>query len=156
MVPGPARSTTANAFADRLNWSVIDTDTLRKDLRGVDHDDHDVAAHPDLYDEATTAETYATLLGHAELLLIGGESVVIDATWSDAAHRDAARAVAARHGAEIDEFECRLDAGGRTSPDRRSHRPRSDDASDATPELVDRVARDPWPQAASTRHRALL
>ncbi len=146
--PGSGKTTTANALADRLNWSVLDTDTLRKDLRGIDHDDHDVAAHPDLYGSEATEATYRKLLEHAELLLIDGESVVLDATWSNAAHRDAARAMAARHGAAIDEFECRLDAGvaRRRIADRNA---RSDDASDATPELVERMRRDPWPQAAS-------
>ena len=144
--PGSGKTTTANRLADRLNWSVIDTDTLRKDLRGVDHDDHDVAAHPDLYAAATTEETYEKLLEQAELLLAGGESVVLDATWGDAAHRDAARAMGARHGAAVDELECRLDHGlaRRRIADRNRE---GRDASDATPELVDQMTRDPWPQA---------
>lgn len=144
--PGSGKTTTSNRLADHLNWSVIDTDTLRKDLRGVDHDDHDVGSHPDLYCSATTEETYRMLLEHAELLLIGGESVVLDATWSDAAHRDAARAMAARHGAAVEELECRLDGelARRRIADRNL---RGGDASDATPELVDRMTRDPWPEA---------
>lgn len=144
--PGSGKTTTANALADRLNWAVIDTDTLRKDLRHVDHGDHDVAAHPDLYESATTEETYRRLLEHAGMLLVGAESVVVDATWCDASQRAAARSMAARHGATVSEFECRLDdrlARARIA-DRNA---RGGNASDATPELVDRMQRDPWAEA---------
>ncbi len=144
--PGAGKSTTANEIADRLNWSVIDTDTLRKDLHGVAHVDHDVAAHPDLYAPANTHRTYRNLLQRAEMLLIAGESVVIDATWSDAVQRELARSLAARYGAVLSELECRLDPdlARRRIADRTA---RGDDASDATPELVDLMSRDPWPEA---------
>lgn len=144
--PGTGKTTTAETLADRLNWSVIDTDTLRKDLRGVAHDDHDVLAHPDLYSPAATQATYRNLLAHAETLLIAGESVVIDATWSDAEQRQSARALADRHGAALTEFECRVDPvlARRRIADRTAT---ALDASDATPELVDLMSRDPWPQA---------
>ena len=153
--PGSGKSTTANALADRLNWSVIDTDTLRKDLRGVDHDDHDVAAHPDLYDEATTAETYATLLGHAELLLIGGESVVMDATWSDASHRE--RGAGRRRSPRGRDRRVRVPTrrGGRTSPDRRSDRPRRRRLRRHARTRRSRGTR-PLATGVPTRYRALL
>ncbi|CAM5444535.1 hypothetical protein SAFG77S_00892 [Streptomyces afghaniensis] len=41
-----------------------------------------------------TARTYATLLDRASALLSSGESVVLDATWSDAGQREAALLVA--------------------------------------------------------------
>ena len=144
--PGSGKTTTANDIADRLNWSVIDTDTLRKDLHGVAHVDHDVAAHPDLYSPANTHRTYQHLLERAEMLLIAGESVVIDATWSDAVQRDLARALAGRYGAVLGELECRIDPelARRRISDRTL---RGHDVSDATPELVDVMSRDPWPEA---------
>lgn len=144
--PGCGKTTTANALADRLNWSVIDSDTLRKDLSGIEHGDHDVAAHPDLYSASTTEDTYRQLLEHAEMLLLNGESVVMDATWCDPAHRHAVRSMAARHGAVVTEFECRLDPriARRRIADRND---RGDDASDATPELVEWMSPDPWPEA---------
>jgi uncharacterized protein len=146
--PGAGKTTIANALADRLGWSVIDSDTLRKDLRGIDHDDHDVEEHLDLYDDATTAATYSRLCEHAEALLGAGESVVIDATWTDEAHRVQARASAERYGAEVIELECRVDpvvARHRIAERRRRGRT----ASDATVELVDDMTgrRHPWPRA---------
>lgn len=146
--PGAGKTTLANAIAERLNWSVIDSDTLRKDLHGIDYDDHDVEKHPDLYDDATTTATYNRLCEHAAALLRAGESVVIDATWSDEAQRARARDVARRHGAEVTEFECRLDpaiARQRIAERRR----RGQSASDATIELVETMTerRHPWPTA---------
>ncbi len=146
--PGAGKSTVARALADRFNWSVIDSDTLRKDLRGVDHDDHEVDDHPELYTEGTTDDTYATLCRHAGLLLDAGESVVIDATWSDGDHRALVRRLATEHGAGITEFECRVDPG--LARERIAQRRRDGhDASDATPELVVEMARrrHPWPEA---------
>ncbi|MEX2626407.1 MAG: AAA family ATPase [Ilumatobacteraceae bacterium] len=147
--PGTGKSTLARMIADRLDWSVIDSDTLRKDLRGVDHDDHDVEQHPDLYDDATTDATYAQLCEHAAALLRAGESVVLDATWSDSAQRAAAHEVAQRHGAELSEIECQLDpetARHRIAERRRRER----SASDATSDMVSAMAehRHPWPAAA--------
>ncbi len=144
--PGSGKTTTANGLADRLNWSVIDTDTLRKDLNRVAHDDHDVLAHPELYATATTQYTYRSLLAQAESLLIAGESVVIDATWSDETQRVLARLLAARYGAVLTELECRL--APRLARGRIAERAiEGNDASDATPELVDLMSRDPWPEA---------
>lgn len=147
--PGSGKTTLARAVADRFNWSVIDSDTLRKDLRGVDHDDHDVADHPDLYGEQATADTYRRLCDHAALLLEAGESVIMDATWADPAQRQRARDVAACFGADLYEVECRVDDRlARERVERRRRQP-ADDASDATPDIVARFAgeRQRWPEA---------
>lgn len=144
--PGTGKTTIANTLAEQLEWSVIDTDTLRKDLHGIDHDDHDVARHPELYSAASTARTYERLIEQAAMLLAGGRSVILDATWSDAARRDQARSMAALHGAEVVEFECHVDP---LVARRRIEARLADgtDASDATPLLVDAAERDPWPEA---------
>lgn len=146
--PGTGKSTLARGLADRFNWTWIDSDTLRKDLRRVDHDDHDVARHPDLYREQTTIDTYEGLVDHAHTLLEAGESVIIDATWGDDRDRALARQLAGADGAELIEFECVLDpelARARIAD-------RFDtglDPSDATPDLVDQMARQRhrWPSA---------
>ena len=148
--PGSGKSTLARGLADRYNWAVIDSDTLRKDLASVDHDDHRVERHPDLYGAEATESTYRHLLGQAEALLDAGESVVVDATWGDAAHRAGARELAARHGATVVELECRLDpdlARKRIAQRRGSN----DDPSDASPALVEQMARrrHAWPSAAA-------
>lgn len=146
--PGTGKTTVSRRLADLFNFAVIDSDTLRKDLRGVDHDDHRVDRHPELYGSEATADTYARLIAHAGVLLESGESVIVDATWSDADHRAVARAVADRHGADVVELECRLDPD--VARDRiAKRRSTSRDASDATPDLVSQMAirRQPWPNA---------
>jgi aminoglycoside phosphotransferase family enzyme/predicted kinase len=144
--PGSGKTTTAEALADRLNWSVVDTDTVRKDVHGIDHEDHRVDRHPELYGAEATEQTYDRLRDRVEALLVAGESVVVDATWSDARQRDRVRAVASRHGADVVEYECRLDPRlARRRIALRLERERG--VSDATPELVDRLLLDPWPEA---------
>jgi uncharacterized protein len=145
--PGTGKTTLANVLADRLNWSTVDSDTIRKDLRRIDHDDHRVEDHPNLYSDDTTDATYDQMLRHARLTLAAGESVIIDATWTRARHRDAARRVASEVGAVCVELECRLDPDlAKSRIERR--RLETSDASDATPEIVDLLAtRDPWPTA---------
>ena len=61
---------------------------------------------------AATAETYRELLARAEVALGMGEIVVLDASWSDRAQRDLARAVAHRTHAEV--VELGIDVVGHT------------------------------------------
>jgi predicted kinase len=145
--PGTGKSSLADALSGALGWPALDSDTLRKDLRGVDHDDHHVELHPDLYSAASTAETYRVLIDRGASVLAAGESVILDATWASASHRALARQAASDQGARLVEIECRLPphvASERiTARQRNGH-----DPSDATPSLVD-VARDAWPAAAT-------
>lgn len=154
--PGTGKTTVARAVADAMNWAVVDSDTLRKDLRRIDHGDHHVERHPDLYDRATTDATYAGLCREAGVLLRSGESVVVDATWADASHRQLARQVALEQGAELVALECRLSPD--TASDRiRARLERDDDASDATPEIVASLfgLRQAWPEAHVVRTEGL-
>jgi len=140
--PGTGKSTLAGALSGAMGWPVVDADSLRKDLRGIDHDDHHVDLHPDLYSEATTEQTYCGLIDHAATLLDAGESVVLDATWARADHREQARRAAHQHGARLIELECHVDpAVARARIDRRQRS--GTDPSDAIPDLVG-APRDLW------------
>jgi predicted kinase len=72
--------------------------------------------------------------------------VVLDASWSHAAHREAARAMAAATHSELGELECTVAPGIAATriARRRSHAP-----SDATPAVATamRSAAAPWPSA---------
>jgi hypothetical protein len=143
--PGTGKTTLANTLSDALGWQTVDSDTLRKDLRGIDHNDHRVDTHPDLYDNTTTEDTYRLLIDHAATILEAGESVIVDATWARAAHRELARRAAHQQGAQLVEIECSLDP--ELAKERILQRQRSGtDASDATADLVG-GARDIWPSA---------
>ena len=143
--PGTGKTTIADALSGALGWPIVDSDTLRKDLRGIDHNDHRVDMHPDLYGNTTTDDTYRVLVDHASTMLAAGESVIIDATWARSAHRELARRAAHQQGAQLVEIECTLHP--ELAKQRILQRQRSGtDASDATPDLVG-GARDIWPSA---------
>jgi len=143
--PGTGKTTIADALSGALGWPTVDSDTLRKDLRGIDHNDHRVDMHPDLYGNTTTDDTYRMLVDHASTMLAAGESVIIDATWARSAHRELARRAAHQQGAQLVEIECILHP--ELAKERILQRQRAGtDASDATPDLVG-GARDIWPSA---------
>jgi aminoglycoside phosphotransferase family enzyme/adenylate kinase family enzyme len=86
--PGTGKSTLAGAVADRLNMVVLSSDRLRKELAGIDPMVHATAGWQEgIYAPAWTRRTYAELLDRATALLARGESVVLDASWTDPAHR---------------------------------------------------------------------
>ncbi len=147
--PGTGKTTLAARLSDELRWPVLGSDELRKDLTGHAHAERlSTGLDQGIYRPEITEQTYRALLGQAEVLLDGGESVVLDASWSRQEHREAAAALAQRMGASLVEVECSV------SPDTARQRIRarladSVDASDATPELVEPALgrRDPWPGA---------
>jgi len=143
--PGTGKTTLAARLSERLGWLTIDNDTLRKDLQQVDHQDHDVALHPDLYSTQATDETYRQLVSRGAQVLRAGESVILDATWARGRDRELASRMARAEGARLLEIECVLDdALARRRITERQHA--GLDASDATPDVVG-LLRDPWPSA---------
>ncbi|MEU2079853.1 AAA family ATPase [Streptomyces sp. NPDC013489] len=106
-LPGSGKSTLSGALADRLGVTLLSSDRLRKDLAGIPADQPAAAPYGEgLYTPEWTARTYATLLEHAASLLERGESVLLDATWSNAAQRDAAQRMAERTGADLVALHC--------------------------------------------------
>jgi aminoglycoside phosphotransferase family enzyme/predicted kinase len=147
--PGVGKSTLAVGIADRTGWTVLRSDEVRKDLAGVGHTTGMVSRVGEgIYDERTAAETYTALLARARLLLEGGESVLLDATWRDARQREAAGVIAGATSSELVELRC--DAPRRVREQRVGRRARlGSDASDATVEIARELAgrADPWPSA---------
>ncbi|MDH5290053.1 MAG: AAA family ATPase [Acidimicrobiia bacterium] len=147
--PGTGKTTLAGQLSEELRWPVLGSDELRKDLTGHAHSERlSTGLDKGIYRPEITEETYRALLGQAEVLLNGGESVVLDASWSRRDHRDAAAALARRVGALLVEVECSVPPD--TARQRISARlAGAADASDATPDLVEPALRrrDPWPGA---------
>jgi len=148
-LPGSGKSTLAAALADRLGWSVVRSDEVRKDLAGLDHTDRAGAGYEEgIYSPASTQRTYRELLRRGRVLLERGESVLLDASWSSADARDDAARMARDASAELHELRCvvppdiavsRLEARAAIGRD----------PSDATPALAQRMqlGADPWESA---------
>lgn len=145
-LPGSGKSTLAGLIADRLGAVVQATDRLRKERDGVPPGSTAAAPYRSgLYDPAHTDRTYTELLLRAEQLLGEGESVVLDASWTDRRWRDRASRLAERVSARMSQIECWAPPAVRR--DRLERRPAG--LSDADPSIADRMARDadPWPTA---------
>jgi predicted kinase len=122
------------------------SDEVRKDLAGIAHTERvDAGFRQGLYRPEAVAETYRELLARARRLLELGEPVVLDASWTDATHRESAAAVARETSSEIVEIECR--APTEVAAERvRERTVAAPDASDATPAIAAAMAAtaDPW------------
>ena len=147
--PGTGKTTLAGALSARTGAVVLSSDEVRKELLGVPLTDHTGAAlDQGMYGPEASARTYDELLRRAEELLGLGWSVVLDASWSTAQARAAARTMGERAVAEVEEVRCVAPAD--EVADRiRARMDRGDDASDATPELARALAArfEPWPEA---------
>ncbi len=147
--PGTGKSTLAAHIGDRLGATVLRSDVVRKELAGLAATDHAEAPLGEgLYAAAATDDVYRSLLDRARPLLAGGVNVVLDASWTDASKRAAARTMAAEAHAACCELRCTLapDVARERILDRMAA---ETDASDATPEVAAALAAaaDPWPEA---------
>jgi len=147
--PGTGKSTLAEGLSQRLGWSVLGTDELRKDLVGVTHaSDQSAPPEQGIYQASTTEATYGELLARAARLLAMGESVVLDGSWVDEGHRRRARQVAADGTARLVELRCELPATVALQR-LRTRRNAGPGPSDATPEVLAhmRARMAEWPEA---------
>jgi hypothetical protein len=98
-VMGSGKSTVARSAAARLGAIVIRTDAVRKRLAGLPlHERALEGFGQGLYTVEMGRRTYAEALRLAEEALVAGWPVVLDGSFSHAAERGAARALAARLG----------------------------------------------------------
>ncbi|MEU5879969.1 AAA family ATPase [Spirillospora sp. NPDC047279] len=145
-LPGTGKSTLAGAVADRLGATLISSDRTRKELGGLPAE-HSAAAPygTGLYDRESTGRTYSVLLDRARRLLGLGETVVLDASWTDAGHRQDAEALAAAVDADLVAMRCDAPAG--LAAERLRNRPHG--PSDATAEIAAAMAAEAsaWPGA---------
>ena len=149
--PGTGKTTLAAVLADALGATAIRSDEVRKEQCGLRPDQSGAAGFGQgIYRPEKTAETYGEMLRRARVALAHGESVVLDASFTAAASRRRARAIAHATASDVVELRCtappvmaaarirqRVAAGG--------------DASDATPAIAAALAAaaDPWPEASA-------
>ncbi|QOV44673.1 bifunctional aminoglycoside phosphotransferase/ATP-binding protein [Streptomyces chromofuscus] len=147
-LPGSGKSTLSGALADRLGVTLLSSDRLRKELAGIPAEQSAAAGYGEgLYTPEWTARTYAALLDRAAALLSTGESVVLDATWSDAGQREAALRMAERTTADLVALHCHVPHD--VSAARLETR--APGPSDAGPDVAAAMAarEHPWPEAVA-------
>jgi uncharacterized protein len=146
-LPGTGKSALARAAADRLGFTVLNSDAIRKELAGLAPGiPARVPYQAGIYSAEWTERTYAELARRAQLLLARGESVIADASFIAAGHRAAVAAAAGSSSADLVQLQC-------TAPQGLAARrmcARSGAVSDADPQIAAAMAAviAPWPGAA--------
>ena len=134
--PASGKSTLAMAIGHELDWPVLRSDVVRKEIAGLAPSAHAAAALDEgIYAPQLSERTYTTLVDRARLHTSFGESVVLDASWSQPQFRAMADALARSTSSELVAFRCDAPADVRTA--RAAERAaRGTDESDAGPELA--------------------
>ncbi len=149
-LPATGKSTLAEGVAASFPAVVLRSDVIRKELAGLPSTAHAPAAFgAGIYDEAMTARTYDSMLQRARTALAHGESVILDASWTDPRWRRAARQLADRTYADLVQLCCVAPAA--VTHERLHRRAGTDDPSDATPAVATamRDALAEWPEATT-------
>jgi uncharacterized protein len=147
-LPGTGKSALSGALADRLGWTVLSSDRIRKELADIPAGQPAHAGYRrGLYAPAWTERTYAELAHRAAELTSYGESVILDATFGSPEHRAVAAAMADQAAADLVQLRCTAPAAVTEDRIRR----RTDSLSDAYPEVAARMAQAqaPWPAAVT-------
>ena len=104
---GTGKSTLAHALQEELGWTLLSSDTTRKELAEIAPSEPQHNAYGEgLYTPAWSARVYQALLQQATELLAVGHSVLLDATFARRAYRHAAAQEAALHSATLVFIEC--------------------------------------------------
>lgn len=148
-LPGTGKSTVSARLAQASGWVLLRSDVVRKQQAGLAAEARAAASYGSgLYSAQRTSETYDVLLGRARTALSLGESVVLDASWSSADRRSAARQLARETCSDLVELRCV--APPDVTGSRLRERARGGiDASDADGAVAAQMAAgfDPWPEA---------
>ncbi len=143
-LPASGSSTLAAALADHQGLLLHSSDLVRHELFGAAP-----AAEPyegPMYGAPPTRRVYAVLLERARTELERGSSVVLDASWSRAWQRQAARDLASDTCGELVELDCQVpDPVAEIRLGQRLPTHPSDADADVRREMRSRA--DPWPTA---------
>lgn len=132
-LPGSGKSTLARALGERLDVPVYNSDVIRKRISGT-RGRRVVALNQDIYGRAITVKTYAAMAHAAEKQILGGNGVILDATFSRKMQRKEIARLAALHATPLIVIHCSTSAA--TTERRLRHRAaRGTDISDARWEI---------------------
>jgi uncharacterized protein len=147
-LPGTGKSTLTGLIGPEEGWAVLSSDEVRKDIVGIPHDRPAPAPFREgIYSPAVTEATYLELLGRARQLVTTGQTVVIDASWTDQRWRIAAAALADETQSDLVQLMCVVPRD--VADDRLLARAQRVTVSDATPGVAARMAAeaDEWTNA---------
>jgi uncharacterized protein len=147
--PATGKTTLARAVAQRLQWPVLHSDEVRKELAGLPATTHErTALDAGIYAPESDRRTYDALCARAREHLERGLGVVLDASWSDPERRAQASRLGAATSTQVVAFRCA--APHEVTAGRAAARASvGTDASDATGEIAERLAERfaAWPEA---------
>lgn len=96
---GTGKSKLARRLADELDWQLLSSDRLRKELAGLPlYERSDAAMRDQLYSASAKAHMYDVLFQRAIQHIQAGASLILDATFSRRAERDRLREQLAQAG----------------------------------------------------------
>lgn len=145
-LPGVGKSTLARRLADAVDFKVIRSDEVRKQLAATEG----VGVLADLYTSAWNDRTYAECLRRATELLFEGRRVIVDASFREEERRRLFLDAARRLGVPARFLLCQADA----DVVRRRLAARRDDASDADWNVY-KWASEHWEDAGETTRDVL-
>lgn len=148
--PGSGKSTVAAGLGDALGCTVLRSDEVRREVLGGESWACLSEWLSDRFSTSATDATYAEMIRRAGELLRRGRTVVLDATWTSAAHREHAEQIARACRSTLVALRCN------TPPavaERRVARriAAGSDISMATVDVARRIAAHfaPWPAAVA-------
>jgi len=150
-LPGTGKSTLAAGLAERTGAVLLRSDVTRKELAHLPTA-YRTSAHygEGLYEPASTDAVYQRLGELAGAHLESGESVILDASWARASHRQAAECIARATAGDLIQIRCVAPAS--VANERIARRAAAGtDASDASAAVAATMAReyDAWPDATT-------
>ncbi|MDI9914466.1 AAA family ATPase [Rhodococcus sp. IEGM 1379] len=147
-LPGSGKSTLSAALAEYTGAVVVSSDRVRRELVDNGTLTGSVREYREgLYSPVAMDTVYSEMLTRAHEQLTRGQSVILDATWSDSKHRQQAEALAASTSSKLIEIYC--SAALPVAVQRIAMRTESlSDATAATATAIERD-HDPWPEAVS-------
>ncbi len=146
-LPGTGKSTLARGIGELTGAVVLRSDVVRKELSGLAPDQPASAGYQHgIYTPEATTAVYAELLRRAEHALRRGEMVVLDASWTDDAHRADAHRIADETASDLIELRCVAPADI-TAARVAARAAAGGDASDADNAIAAAMTAtaDPWP-----------
>ena len=145
-LPGTGKTSIASKIAAETGSELLSSDRIRDELFPRSSSSGSTSFGHGRYSQDRVRAVYTEMLRRAELMLAGGQHVVLDASWSSESDRKAAESLAVDYCSFFTELRCVCPT--EIAHQRIEHRAEEGvDASEATAEIADGLAAhaDLWP-----------